>query len=103
MRLNTALLGVLLVSVGCYQGFDIEEKEPPPGYPGGSCSVGACNQAVQCLAEEQICIDPMDPCKGIYCGGNGTCGLDLDTSMPFCTCDPGYTNASFAFFCTPGL
>ncbi|PRP93636.1 hypothetical protein [Enhygromyxa salina] len=103
MRSHTALLAVLLASVGCYRGFDVEDKQPPPGYPGGSCLVGSgCNQGAQCLAEAQVCIDPLDPCKGIYCGGNGSCSFDLDTNAPFCACDPGFTNESFAFFCTPG-
>lgn len=98
-----ALLGVLLTGAGCYHGFDVEDKEPSPGYPGGTCVVGSCYEGAACEAEQQVCIDPVNPCKGFYCGGNGTCAVDLDTSMPFCTCDPGFTNESFAYFCTPGL
>lgn len=86
---------------GCYRGYDVEDKQPPPGYAGGQCNAGQCYDGSMCLAGESVCFDPLDPCKGIYCGGNGTCGVDLDTSLPFCACDPGYANEPYAFFCTP--
>ena len=91
-------LGVAAV-FGCYRGFDVEDKQPPPGHAGGTCLQGGCYNGVQCYAEENICLDPADPCKGIYCGGNGSCGIDIDTNYPFCACDPGYTNEPYAYFC----
>jgi hypothetical protein len=99
---SLCLVGLSLgLGLGCYHGFDVEDKQPPAGYPGGQCMGGACYGTTECVADENVCIDPADPCKGIYCGGNGACGLDLDTNLPFCTCDPGYTNEIYAYFCTP--
>ncbi|PRP97561.1 hypothetical protein ENSA5_32540 [Enhygromyxa salina] len=100
--LLTALVGFVpgLVLGGCYSGFDVEDKQPPAGFPGGKCLGSVCNQGVECIVDEQVCVDLVDPCKGIYCGGNGACGVDLDTSLPFCTCNPGYTNEMYAYFCT---
>jgi hypothetical protein len=100
-RIREALVALMLAGAGCYHGFDVEDKQPPPGYPGGACLTGSCYGGGQCLTEDQVCIDPLDPCKGIYCGGYGTCALDLSTNAPFCACDPGYANESFAYFCTP--
>jgi hypothetical protein len=103
-----ALVALALISSGlgvglggCYRGFDVEDKEPPLGHPGGSCvQKTQCYQPNVCMTEHEVCYDPMDPCKGIYCGGNGTCGIDIDTNLPFCSCDVGYTNATYAYFCT---
>ena len=33
---------------------------------------------------EGVCIDPLDPCKGIYCAGYGTCAIDFDTNINRC-------------------
>jgi hypothetical protein len=94
-------VGVLTLGLafGCYHGFDVEDKEPPPGHVGGTCLPEGCYQGGQCYVEENVCLDPTDPCKGIYCGGHGTCGIDLDTNYPFCNCDAGYTNEPYAYFC----
>jgi hypothetical protein len=92
---------VLALVFGCYHGFDVEEKEPPPGHPGGTCLPEGCYGANECYAEEDVCLDPVDPCKGIYCAGFGSCGVDLDTNRPFCSCDSGYTNEPYAYFCIP--
>jgi hypothetical protein len=62
---------------------------------------GECYLPAVCIDEHEVCHDPFDPCKGIYCSGNGTCGVDMATSLPFCVCDPGYTNQAYAYFCTP--
>lgn len=86
--------------VGCYHGFDVEDKEPPPGHPGGTCLPAGCYDAGVCHPQENVCLDPADPCKGIYCGGHGTCGIDIDTNYPFCSCDPGYSNDPYAYFCS---
>jgi hypothetical protein len=94
-------IGFGLGSGGCYHGFDVEDKQPPPGYPGGKCLPAGCYDAVECYMDENICIEPTNPCKGIYCAGFGTCGVDLDTNLPFCQCDPGYTNEVYAYYCTP--
>ena len=96
------LLAALLGSVGagaCYRGYDLEDKEPPPGHAGGACLMQGCYDMGQCYEDEQICYDPADPCKGIYCGGNGVCGVDIDTGLPFCQCDPGFSNETYAFYC----
>lgn len=95
-------VGLALGAVGaCYRGGDLDEKEPPPGEIGGACIEGLCN-AGMCV-HGQICYDPQDPCKGIYCGGNGTCFQDLDNlNTPVCVCDAGYQNETYAYFCTPG-
>jgi hypothetical protein len=100
-RTLALLLGTLVGLVsGCFSGYDLEDKEPPPGFPGGICLPEGCYGAVECLTSEDVCIDPTDPCKGIYCGGNGTCAIDLQNdNLPFCVCDPGYTNEMYAFFC----
>jgi hypothetical protein len=86
---------------GCYRGFDVEDKQPRPGHPGGACVLDDCYEPSVCIIDQQVCYDPTDPCKGIYCGGNGTCGLDMATSLPFCSCDLGYGNEAYAYFCTP--
>ncbi len=102
-HLRSSVLAVLCLGLGlglgCYHGFDLEDKEPPPGHAGGVCIQGACYDEVDCYEAFDICYDPGDPCKGIYCGGHGTCGIDADTDMPFCVCDPGYTNEVYPFFC----
>jgi hypothetical protein len=99
-RLVASVLALGL-ALGCYQGFDVEDKEPPPGHPGGTCLNQGCYGAGQCYVQENVCLDPADPCKGIYCGGSGTCGIDLDTNYPFCNCDAGYTNQPYAYYCVP--
>jgi hypothetical protein len=87
---------------GCFKGGELEDKEPPPGYPGGFCQAPAatCNPGLQCL-NDSICYDPNEPCKGIFCGGNGVCALDMDTLTPICLCNPGYEDETYSHFCTP--
>lgn len=96
-----AHLGLLAFGllIGCYHGFELEDKEPPPGHAGGTCLPPGCYNGALCYDVENVCVHPQDPCKGFYCGGNGTCGVDLDTNLPVCTCDPGYTNEPYAYFC----
>ena len=102
-RKPLALLAVaaltVMVAPGCYRGFDVEDKQPPPGHPGGECLAGECYLPTACIVDEQVCYDPSEPCKGIYCGGNGTCGIDMETNLPFCSCDPGFSNEPYAYFC----
>jgi hypothetical protein len=93
------LLAGLLTAVGCYSGGELEDKQPPPGELGGECINGACTVGA-CL-DGGIGYDPMDPCRGIYCGGAGTCVLDLEDDTPECACEPGYDTAIFTHFCTP--
>jgi hypothetical protein len=96
------LLLMLVTSSGlaCFHGFDLEDKQPRPGYAGGVCLPDGCYDAVECLVEENICVDPFDPCRGVYCGGNGTCAIDMtNDNQPLCVCDPGTTNTQFAYFC----
>jgi len=89
-----------LGSLGCFEGFDLEDKEPPPGYAGGVCLPQGCYEAVECLVEHDICVDPADPCRGIYCGGNGTCTIDMTKgNQPLCVCDVGFSNETYAYFC----
>ena len=97
--LLTTSLGAALG--GCYSGFDVEDKEPPPGYPGGVCYNDACQPGATCHEDEQVCVDLVDPCKGFYCGGAGLCTVDLDTFLPVCTCDAGYSNEMYAYYCMP--
>jgi hypothetical protein len=92
---------VLAALAGCFHGFDVEDKEPPPGYPGGSCVAEDCYPPADCITDENVCYDTTDPCKGIYCGGHGTCGFDMDTQLPFCSCDLNYTNEPYAYYCIP--
>lgn len=96
-----AIVFALGLVFGCYHGFDVEDKQPPPGHPGGTCLNQGCYNAGVCHVQEDVCLDPVDPCKGIYCAGYGACGIDLDTNYPFCSCDPGYTNDPYAYFCIP--
>ncbi len=98
----TLVLAALLgAGYGCYRGFDIEDKQPPPGHAGGSCVLDDCYEPYACIVDDQVCYDPLDPCKGIYCAGYGTCVLDMDTNQPACVCEPGFTNEVYAYFCTP--
>lgn len=94
------MLGVL--ATACYEGGELEDKEPPPGYPGGFCEApdASCNPGLTCL-DDSICYDPNEPCKGVFCGGNGGCFLEGDTFEPLCMCDPGFTNVEFSHFCEP--
>lgn len=101
LALAAALVGLGVGVSGCYRGFDVDDKQPPPGYAGGQCLPAGCYEPAACLDGENICLDTLDPCKGVYCGGYGTCGIDLDTNIPFCACDPGYTNEPYAYFCVP--
>ncbi|MCA9684684.1 MAG: hypothetical protein KC431_29950 [Myxococcales bacterium] len=100
-RTGRAWIAAAAFAVGCFHGYDLEDKEPPPGYPGGTCVPGAgCRLPSVCYEEFGICYDQNDPCKGIYCGGNGTCTIDMaNQNRPLCVCDPGYSNDAFAFFC----
>jgi len=98
-----ALLGllVLLCLPACYRGGE-REKEPPPGYPGGFCLApsGTCYDGACDIPGGAYCYDPADPCRGIFCGGNGSC-LPNAEAKPTCACDPGYSNATYALFCEP--
>ena len=97
---KVALVGALgLLGAGCYSGAELEDKEPPPGYPGGRClDTGGCLDGI-CL-DGEACFDPDDPCKGFYCGGNGSCMVEVDDGAPMCMCDLGYSNAPYTYFCT---
>ena len=87
--------------VGCYSGGD-REKEPPPGFPGGFCLApnGTCHEGTCDVAGGAYCYDPVDPCKGIFCGGNGVCLINAE-QKPSCECDPGFSNEMYALFCEP--
>lgn len=101
LRMVTVLLALAAgASAGCYSGNDLENKEPAPGEIGGECVAGACRVGT-CL-DGGICYDPADPCLGIYCGGHGTCVIDIDENTPTCQCEPGYNNELYAHFCTAG-
>lgn len=94
---------LVVVLGGCYTGGELEDKEPPPGYPGGFCLApeATCNSGLVCF-DDSICYDPAEPCKGVFCGGNGVCVIDVDDGAPRCMCDPGYTNETYSHFCSPG-
>ena len=38
-------------------------------------------------------------CRGVLCGGHGTCSKDKETKLPVCTCEPGYGNFEYALIC----
>ncbi|MBK8265750.1 MAG: hypothetical protein IPK80_31035 [Nannocystis sp.] len=94
------LVGLLVV--GCYAGGE-REKEAPPGYPGGFCLQAAtCYKPDwRCNTEGLYCYDINDPCEGIYCGGEGECYVDPESSLPACLCGPGHSNEMYSLFCTP--
>jgi len=98
-----ALLLVMGLSQGCYQGGD-REKDPPPGLPGGLCLApdGHC-QGGQCNRERNFCYDPADPCNGFFCGGEGRgfCFPDSQTLQPSCMCQAGYNNDQYDLYCCP--
>jgi hypothetical protein len=102
--LGLGLFGMMMLAslgLGCFTGYDLEDKQAPPGYAGGICLPQGCYDAVECLTEHDVCFDPAEPCRGIYCGGHGTCTIDMNNDdQPLCVCDPGYTNEVYAFFCT---
>ncbi|NVB37996.1 hypothetical protein G6O69_09145 [Pseudenhygromyxa sp. WMMC2535] len=97
-------LGVLFGLGACFSGADLDDKEPPPGYAGGSCVEGqGCRVPALCYEGPEVCYDPTDPCEGFYCGGHGTCTIDMDNgNRPLCVCELGYSNETYAFYCTPG-
>jgi hypothetical protein len=100
--IGVALLLVLGLGDACYHGGE-REKDPPPGLPGGlclapdgHCEVGSCNR------DRNFCFDPMDPCNGFFCGGEGrgVCGPDSE-GQPSCQCNPGFNNDQFDLYCCP--
>ncbi|GEM_PF-1672802 len=97
---GTLVVGVALLfgAPACFDGAELDQKEPPPGHPGGQCIDGEFCSAGVCW-EGEACYEPNKPCQGFYCGGNGTCMVNADTLAPYCLCDPGYSNAEYSFYC----
>ena len=99
--LLTALLAVGGVVAGaCYDG--VGELEPAPGEPGGLCiePEGSCAQAFwPCEPVGRFCYDAALPCRGVLCGGHGTCSVGSESGLPECTCEVGYSNAEFSLLC----
>lgn len=96
------LLGlVLAMAAGCYDGLDA--AEPPPGSPGGLChpETNTCDLGYPCEPVGKYCYDPVDPCRGVFCGEHGTCFPDADTDLPVCMCDLGYSNFRYTLYCEP--
>ena len=96
------MLILLSVPGACYRGAELSEKEPPPGYPGGPCLAGGICEEGVCSGLSTVCFDPLEPCRGFYCGGNGYCGVDNQSGEPICACDPGFSNVQYSHYCTPG-
>jgi hypothetical protein len=97
-RLAVALAGGALAG-GCYEGPG--PLEPPPGSPGGLCNepLGTCDQPNwRCEAEGRYCFDVATPCRGVFCGEHGTCGVS-EEGLPVCECDAGYSNAAYSLYC----
>ncbi len=93
---------VSLSVAGCFRGAE-REKRAPPGVPGGLCLApdGQCTDGT-CNRDRNFCFDPVDPCKGFFCGGSdrGICSVD-DDDEPSCQCAPGFENETFALYCCP--
>lgn len=87
--------------VGCYDGLD--DAEPPPGSPGGLChpETKTCDLGYPCEPVGQYCYDPVDPCRGVFCNGHGTCFPDADKDLPVCMCEVGYSNYRYTLYCEP--
>ena len=55
-----------------------------------------------CNKDRNYCYDPINPCKGFFCGGSdrGVCIIDTN-SQPSCECGPGFENRTFELYCCP--
>lgn len=98
---STLLCGLLLMP-GCYEGPG--PLEPAPGAPGGLCHEpeGTCDEIFwPCEPVGRFCYDAANVCRGVLCGGHGTCSKDKATKLPVCTCEPGYNNVEYALICEP--
>lgn len=84
---------------GCYDGAD--EPEPPRGSPGGLCyeETNTCDLTFPCDPVGKYCYDPVDPCRGVFCNGHGTCAVDADEGTPVCMCELGYSNFRYTLYC----
>ena len=94
------LVLTLFAGVGWGCSKDAEGNgETKPGKVGGVCNFGTCDEGI--CYQEEVCIDPDDPCRGFDCGGNGTCFVDLDTEpqSPVCMCDEGFSNVQYSLLC----
>lgn len=89
--------------LACYEGAEEEGKEAPPGYPGGWClETRNCLESNWiCNVDGFYCYDITAPCEGMYCGWHGVCNVDPETKLPFCICDPGYSNDNYSLYCEP--
>lgn len=87
----------------CYEGAEEEGKEAPPGYPGGWClETRNCLESNWiCNVDGFYCYDITAPCEGMYCGWHGVCNVDPESKLPFCVCDPGYSNDNYSLYCEP--
>lgn len=101
IRAFLALAGIVLLA-SCYRGGE-REKEPPVGYPGGFCLApnASCHEGACDVQGGAYCYDPADPCRGVFCGGHGTC-LPNAAGKPTCMCEPGYGNETYALYCMLG-
>ena len=45
------------------------------------------------------CYDTAAPCRGVLCGGHGSCSVGAETGLPTCACEPGYNNFEYALIC----
>ena len=102
VALTTVGLGLGVGLGGCYHGFDVEDKQPPPGHPGGSCVQDDCYQPYACISAEQVCLRPRRSVQGhlLLRPRDSACSTWARTS-PVCSCDVGYSNEVYAYFCTP--
>lgn len=101
-KLGLALVPVLVLGVAgsCYEGPG--PLEPAPGSPGGLCHEpeGSCDEVFwPCEPVGRFCYDAANVCRGVLCGGHGTCSKDKETKLPVCTCEPGYGNFEYALIC----
>lgn len=98
---SSLLCGLLLAMAGsCYEGPG--PLEPAPGAPGGLCHEpeGVCDEIFwPCEPVGRFCYDAANVCRGVLCGGHGTCSKDKTTKLPVCTCEPGYGNFEYALIC----
>ncbi len=94
----------LLLAGGCYDGPGT--LEPEPGTPGGLClePEGACDEVAWiCESVGRFCYDVTAPCRGVLCGGHGTCSVGAETGLPACECEPGYNNLEYSLICAESL
>jgi hypothetical protein len=106
-RLRRLVVGVVsgclsLALAACYSGGE-REKEAPNGYPGGLCiddgvTAPACEDALWICVDGEFCMDPDDPCNGVFCGGAGECNVN-DQDVPYCLCDVGFNNERYYLVC----